>query len=219
MRKVAIASVSMVVAFLMLVPNGVSADNLYLEVEDRIGDVAFAYDYEIYDYRVLLGENSPIVQAGYFDMTLFWLGLKGKTYTYGMQLAADLPEEGAPLPSGVKVLQYTLWLDKEVWDWYPGTESYFAVMLQYDGTEYFAALLDGSSWAVKMQLPFEIDGPRFEVTFSADSIDNIESFWLVACVVALHGEALCTAWPDGLDYDAGAPGQVITSIPWPPPEE
>ena len=218
MKRVTIASVSVAIASLMLIPNSVSADDMYLEVEDRVGDVAFAYAYEIFDYQVLLGKGSPIVKAGYFDMTLFWFGLEDGTHTYGMQLAADLPEEGDPLPAGVRILQYMLWLDKDSWDWTAAVESYFMVMLQYDGLEYSAALLEWPSMAVIMQLPFAIDGPRFEVTFSADSIDNIQSFWLCVGVLAILGDPLTRMWSDIFDYDAGAPGQVITSIPWPPEE-
>ncbi len=216
MRKVTITLVSGVIAFLMLVPNCVSAEDLYLEVDDRVGDVAFAYNYETYDYQVLLGEGNPIVKAGYFDMTLFWFGLKDGIYTYGMQLAADLPEEGEPLPSGVRILQYMLWLDKDSWDWVSAVESHFMIMFQYDGLEYFAALLEWPSMAVIIELPFEVDGSRFEVMFSADSIDNIQSFWLLVGVLVLLGEPLTRMWADFFDCEAGAPGQVITSIPWPP---
>lgn len=219
MRKGVMALLSALVVGLMMVPGNVVAANLYLEVEDRVGDVTFAYDFNTYDYLTLLGENSPIVKAGYFDMTLFWFGLKGDTYTYGMQLAGDLPQEGDQLPQGVRVLQYVLWLDKEWWDWGPDTESYFMIVLQYDGFAYSAALLEWPSQTVIMPLPFEIDGPRFEVEFSADSIDNIESFWLVAAVLAFFGENMTKLWPDLFDCDAGAPGQVITSIPWQLPEE
>jgi len=213
------ALLSALVVGLMIVPGDAVAANLYLEVEDRVGDVAFAYDIDIYDYRTLLGEDSPIVKAGYFDMVLFWFGLKGSTYTYGMELAADLPQEGDALPQGVRLLQYSLWLDKDWWDWTPGVESYFMIVLQYDGSAYSAALLEWPSQAVIMPLPFTIDGPRFEVKFSADSIDNIESFWLVAAVLAFFGEEMCRMWPDAIDSEAGAPGQIITSIPWPSPEE
>jgi hypothetical protein len=216
-RKTAIAfALPFTIALMLAQP--VTAATLTLEVEDRTGDVARAYDFQTYDYRTLLTDNSQIVQAGYFDMTLFWFGLKGKTYTYGMELAADLPKEGDPLPQGVDILQYTIWLDEDSWDWVSAVPSYFMVVLRYDGSSYSAALLEWPSEEVIMSLPFTIEGPRFEVRFSADSIDNTPEFWLVSGVIVYHSQYSAKMWLDAFDCDAGAPGQVITSIPWPPPE-
>jgi len=218
MRKMALALLSAVVAGLLMVPSSVSAKTLSIEVVDRTGDVAIVYDVEAYEYRALYGDNSPIVQTGYFDMTLFRFSLKGNIYTFGMELAADLPQEGDPLPQGVGLLQYTLWLDEYWWDWISDDPAYFIVVLRYDGSSYSAALLEWPSEEIIMSLPFIIEGPRFEVKFSADWMENIPTFWLFPAVVAYFGECPMMSWPDLIDCDADAPGQVVNSIPWPPSE-
>jgi hypothetical protein len=218
MRKVIAALVSLVVVGLLMVPGSVSAKSISIEVEDRIGDVAPLYTARTYDYVALYGDNSPIVQAGYFDMTLFWFGLKGDTYTFGMEMVGDLPQEGDSLPQGVELLQYTLWLDQEAWDWLPYSGiSYFIIVLQYDGLSYHAALYEYISGDEVMELPFTVSGPRFEVRFSADSITNIPTFWLFPSVAVYFGNCPLESFVDLVDYTADAPGQVYTSIQWPTP--
>ncbi|HUV62238.1 MAG TPA: hypothetical protein VMW71_08785 [Thermoplasmata archaeon] len=212
MRKVVAYLVSAIVAGLLLVPGCASAKAIMLIVPDEVGDLGVNWDYETYLPKSTWGDNSQIAQAGYFDRTLFWFGLKGNTYTFGMELAADLPQEGDPLPAGVTLAEYGLWLDKEAWDWVTPVEGYFMLVFRYDGVSYSAALLDWPSETVKMYLPFTIDGPRFEMEFSADSIDNLETFWLFTCVVVYFGQSL-PLWPDSFDLDS-VEGQIVTSIPW-----
>ena len=217
MRKTTLVSLSAVVAGLLMVPGSVSAKTLSIEVEDRIGDVAAAYDYNTYDYAALLGEGTPIVQAGYFDMTLFWFSLKKDVYTFGMEMATDLPDEGNPLPSGIKLIRYTLWLDEESWDWVSDVPSYYMVVLWYDGTSYSAELLEWPSKMAITSLSFAVEGPRFEVEFPASWMGGIESFWLFPAVNAFHSQnPEVEVWPDMLDYDSGTPGQEYASLPWPP---
>lgn len=217
MRKLTLALLSAIVAGLMLVPSSVSAKAVMITVPDRPGDIAVQYDYTTYEPRITWGDNTQIAEAGYFDMTLFWFGLKGRTYTFGMELASDLPQEGDPLPPSVGLVQYMLWLDRDSWDWYEGDLTLFMIVLQYDGSSYSAALLDSPSWEVMMPLPFTVSGARLEVEFSADSIDNIPTFWLFPSVLAYCGQGVSYWWMDIADPDA-APGQEFNSIPWPPPE-
>jgi hypothetical protein len=208
--------VSAVLAGLLLCPSSVSAKTLSLEVEDRIGDVAAAYDFDTYDYSALFGEASPIVQAGYFDMTLFEFSLTGNTYTYAMELAADLPNEGDPLPNTIHLVQYMLWFDRDSWDWIEPDLTLFMVVLQYDGSAYSAALLEYPSKEVIMPLSFTIDGARFEVKMSTKAIDGLSTFWLYPSVLAYPGTGSSVyLWPDIADPDA-TPGQEYNSIPWPP---
>lgn len=223
MRRVILWLVSAAVAVALLIPGSASAMNDKLVVEDRLGDVAPMYTATTYDYVAVFGENSPIAQAGYFDMTSFLFSQKGSTYTFGMEVAADLPEEGEPLPQGVTLLQYVLWLDTEAWDWSPySVPSYFVIRLSYDGFSYHAGLY---TYVVQeegeelMALPFGIKGSSFEVTFTADSIYPVEEFWLFPCVCLWFGDCPYRTYVDMIDYGAGAPGQLWTSIPWPPPEE
>ena len=222
MKKVIVALVSLVVVGLLMVSGSVSAKPISIKVEDRIGDVGPMYTAETYDYVALYGDNSPIVEAGYFDMKLFLFSQKGDTYSFGMEMAGDLPQEGDPLPQGVSLLQYTLWLDPEAWDWSPyAFPSYFVIRFQYDGSSYHAGLYEyvqEEQGDELMELPYKIIGPRFEVGFSADSIENIPSFWLFSSVVVYFGDCPWKTFVDSIDYGAGAPGQEWTSIPWPPPE-
>ncbi len=214
MRRAVVALVSAIVAGLLLVPGCASAKAFTLTVPDEVGDIGIIFDYETYLPISTWGKNSQIAQAGYFDMTLFWFGLKGNTYTFGMELAGNIPQEGDPLAPGVTLVEYALWLDKEAWDWVTFVESYFMLVFRYDGVSYSAALLDWPSETVKMYLPFTIDGPRFEMEFSADSINNIETFWLFTSVDVYFGQAL--PWMvDGFNLDS-VEGQIVTSIPWDP---
>lgn len=215
--------VSAALAVVLLIPGSASAMNVKLVVEDRLGDVAPMYTDDTYDYVAVYGPNSPIVQAGYFDMVKFLFSQKGSTYTFGMEVAAPLPEEGDPLPQGVTLLQYVLWLDPQAWDWSPySVPSYFVIRLSYDGSSYHAGLY---TYVVQEEgeeleaLPFEITGSSFKVMFTVDSVDGLEAFWLFPCVCAWFGNCPSRTYLDMVDYDAGAPGQLWTSIPWLPPEE
>ena len=207
---------SAVLTGLLLGPSSVSAKTLSVVVEDRIGDVASNYDTDTYDYCALYGEMSPIAQAGYFDMTLFEFSLTGNTYTYAMELAADLPNEGDPLPDTIHLVQYMLWFDRDSWDWVEPGLTLFMMVLQYDGSAYSAALLDYPSWEVTMPLSFTTDGARFEVRMSAKAIDSLSTFWLFPSVLAYPGTGSSVyLWPDIADPNA-TPGQEYNSIPWPP---
>jgi hypothetical protein len=215
MRRVIATLVSAIAAGLLLVPGCASAKAVTLTVPDEVGDIGIIFDYETYLPVSTWGKNSQIAQAGYFDRTLFWFGLKGNTYTFGMELAGDLPQEGDPLAPGVTLVEYVLCLDKEAWDWVTPVEGYFKLVFRYDGVHYSAALLDWPSMTVKMYPPFTVDGPRFEMEFSADSIDNIETFWLFTSVDVYLGE-LRNGLPwmvDAFDLDS-VEGQIVTSIPW-----
>ena len=217
MRNTIIVILSLLAVGLVSVPKGVSAETLSIEVDDRVGDLAPAYDSDTWDVRVVYGENTLFARDGYFDMTLFEFSLTGNKYTYSMELAADLPNEGDPLPAGIGLVQYMLWFDKDSWDWVEPDLTLFMVVLQYDGSTYSAALLDYPSWEVIMPLKFAIDGARFEVKFSAEAIDNLSTFWLYPSVLAYTGNSELYHWLDIADLNA-APGQEYNSIPWPPPE-
>ncbi len=225
MRRVIVALVSVVSAGMMLVPGSVSAKPLSIAVEDRVGDIASVVDSDTLDYIALYGDT-PIVQAGYFDMMWLFFSQKGDTYTFSMEMAADLPQEGDPLPEGVSLLQYVLWIDPEAWDWSEyAFPSYCVVRLQYDGSSYHAGLytyIPDAPGDEIMELPFSVDGPRFQVKFTTDSIadwiGDASEFWLCPWVIGYHGECPWRIWCDYVDPDAGAPGQLYASIPWPPPE-
>ena len=95
------------------------------------------------------------------------------------------------------------------------------IRFQYDGLRYHAGLyeyvVEGMGDLLE-ELPYAINGSRFEVEFTADSIGDIPTFWLVSSVVAYFGDCPWKTFVDNIDYGAGAPGQEWTSIPWPPPD-
>lgn len=216
MRKTIVAVMSLVVVGMLVVPGSVSAKTLSVEVEDRVGDVAAAWDYSTYDYAALLGDGMPIVKVGYFDMTLFQFSLKKDTYTFSMEMAADLPEEGDPLPTSVRLARYSLWLSTESWDWVSDVVDYYLMVLWYDGASYSAELLACPSHEVITSLPFEVEGSRFSVDLPASWMGGVESFWLLPAVNAFHSQnPEIELWLDMLDPDADVPGLEYTNIPWP----
>jgi hypothetical protein len=98
-------------------------------VPDMPGDLGGNYDLETCEVTTVWGDNTPVVEAGYFDALSYSLSLKGKTtYTFGMELAAALPNEGSALPSGIKYVAWTMWIDAVPWHpVYDPTPSLFTV--------------------------------------------------------------------------------------------
>jgi hypothetical protein len=209
-------AMSLMVALMLAQP--VSAGYTAVVVQDRQGDVGKMYDLETCDVTVLWGENTVIADVGYFDALSYSLSLKGKTFTFGMELAAALPDEGVALPSGIKHVAYTMWIDAAPWHpVYNPTPSLFTVVLNYDGLEYSAVLIEGEKILgnVLEILPFTVQGTRFEVQFPAASIGSLEAFWWCPCVHVWDGPVGTEAqwWFDTADPDA-YPGQVWWNIPW-----
>lgn len=212
-----VAFASLVVVGMLMVPGIVSAKTASIEVEDRVGDVTAAWDYSTFDYAALLGDGMPIVQAGYFDMTLFQFCLKKGTYTFSMEMAADLPEEGDPLPTSVRLARYSLWLSTESWDWVSDVVDYYLMVLWYDGSSYSAELLTCPTKEVITSLSFTVEGSRFSVELPASWMEGVESFWLFPAVNAFHSQnPEIELWLDMLDPDADVPGLEYTNILWSP---
>ena len=184
-----------------------------IKVQDTEGDLAKSYYVETGEPKTGWGDNAPVVQAGYFDMVSAWLGQKGKTYVFGMELAADLPQEGTALPPGISAAAWILWIEPEPWTPTKPVASTFILYLLYDGSVYSAGLIDVVA-DVTTSVPFAVDGPMFELTFSADSIGNPTSFWWTGGLNVFWG-AGGWAMVDAIDPGA-APGQVYWDIPWPP---
>jgi len=95
--------------------------------------------------------------------------------------------------------------------------------LTYDGSIYAGELIEGLYGAVLATLPIELGVSEFEVSFFADSIGNLESFWFMPCTVVLWSLIVGSGY---WDLDAADPGvvagQVWWDIPWgnpvwPPP--
>jgi len=218
MRKTALTFVSLIVVGMLVIPVSASAKTTLVEAEDRTGDVTASWNIETCDYRVLLGDGTPIVRAGYFDMTLFQFSLKKDVYTFSMEMAADLPGEGEPLPTSVRLARYSLWLSAEPWDLLSADiVDYYLIVLWYDGVSYSAELLTSPGKVVITPLSFAVEGPRFSVELPASWMEGIESFWLFPAVNAFHSSNPETElWLDMVDPDADVQGLEYTSIPWPP---
>lgn len=214
MRKVIVALMSAVVIGMLLVPSGASALTITV-AQDSVGDVGIALDMKTGTIRDTLSPNAPLVKAGYFDMVSVWLSQKGKTYTFGMELAVALPKEGTPLPNPAKLAQWDLWIDRAPYIVDPAPPVGM-IALRYDGSSYSAFVLD---WAtmVETPIPFSIDGSMLQLQFTAAQLSNeVISWWvpLVEIYVGPLGTG-ASAFIDAVDLGA-VPGQVGFDLPWPP---
>jgi len=214
MRRVGVALLSAIVTGLLLVPSGASALTTMV-VQDSVGDVGIALDMKTGTIRDTLSPNAPLVKAGYFDMVSAWLSQKGKTYTFGMELAVALPKEGTPLPNMVKLAQWDLWIDQAPYIVDPAPPVGM-IALRYDGSSYSAFVLD---WAtmVETPIPFSIDGAKLQLQFTAAQISNAVISWWVPLVEIYVGPlgTTASAFVDAVDLGA-VTGQVGFDLPWPP---
>jgi len=218
-RKTAIVTaLSFMVALMLIHP--VSAGSRSLVVQDREGDLGCGnVNWDTCEFTVAWPDNTPVASVGYFDILSFSLTQKAKMYTFGMEVAAPLPDEGSALPNGFKRVQWLLWIDAEPWNlkYNPTAETLFTILLSYDGSGYTATLRAGLSMGpVVATLPYEIDGAKLQIEFSAASIGSLQSFWIMPCTVVEWSVPHAGFW-DLDSTDPGAvPGQVWWDIPWPP---
>jgi hypothetical protein len=199
--KVTLAVAStLVIALIVAMP--ASAGTVTMKVADGTGDVG---------RNSWAHVNDPVAKTGYFDMVSTWLSQKGKTYTFGMELASLLPEEGSPLPVPIKTAEWLLWIDS-----YPWSAPLYTLSLYYDGSSYSAILLDVSTM-VTTPLPFTIDGTKFQVDLSQDLVGNLAGLWWSPAVRLWWGPMGSVAeWlVDLVDFGV-APGQDGIDLPWPP---
>src|SRR3990170_123407 len=147
MRKVLVALLCAIVTGLMLAPSGVSAATT-MTVQDSTGDIGFGIDPKTGLIMQTWGDNTPIAKAGYFDMASVSLSQKGKTYTFGMELAAALPKEGSPLPGGIHLAEWAMWIDPSPYNYFTNPVApLFLIALRYDGSSYAAFVMDYSTRA------------------------------------------------------------------------
>ncbi len=222
MKKTVVALLSVIVVGLMLVPGSVSAGNVTIKAADSLGDLGPKYDAASAETVVFWPDSMPLTRVGYFDMTSWWFAYssKDKTYTFGMEVANPLPNAGSPLPTGFKEVRWLVWLDMGAWNpkYAPTVGSYYTIQLIYDGSEYAAVLAQGGSWGpILATLPFSVDGSELQIQFSAASIGNLKSFWIMPCTAVLWSLQPYSGYWDFDSTDPGAaPGQVWWSVPWPP---
>jgi hypothetical protein len=216
-RKTAIAFALSFTVALMMLAQPVSA-GATMKVSDSTGDVGFGFSSKTSEILTNpWGPGTPWVKAGYFDIASAWLSQKGKVYTFGMELAANLPKEGSKMV-GVERAEWALWIDPSPWNVATNpVVSLFRIALVYDESLYAAELRDPSTGTLLASLPFTVNGSTFEVEFSAASIGNLEVHWwcpFVRIWQGLFGSA-GYAFLDGIDWGT-ATGQEYYDLPWPP---
>jgi len=211
-RKVTIALLCAIVAGLMVVPSGVSAVTM-MTVQDNTGDIGFGVDPKTGFTMHTWGDNTPIVQAGYFDMTSVSLSQKGKAYTFGMELAAALPKEGSPLPGGIHLAEWAMWIDPSPYNYFTNPVApLFLIALRYDGSSYAAFVMDYGTRATT-SIPFSVDGSKLQLQFSAASIGNLALQWWSPMVREWTGPLGTSGY---WFVDAVVSESGLIDIPWPP---
>lgn len=209
-----VALMSAVVIGLLMLPIGASALTTMV-VQDSVGDVGIAIDMKTGTIGDTFSPNVPLVKAGYFDMVSVWLSEKGKTYTFGMELAVALPAEGTRLPNQVRLAQWELRIDPVPYIIDPAPPVGM-MALRYDGSSYSAFVVN---WApmIDTPIPFSIDGSKLELQFTAAQLSSAVISWWVPLVEIYLGPlgTMASAFIDAVDLGA-VPGQVGFDLPWPP---
>jgi len=195
----------------------VTAGTLISVVEDSEGDLGFGVDPKTGGLMNLWNENTPVVQAGYFDMVSTWLSLKKEVYTFGMELAADLPEEGSALPTGIRLAEWAVWIDPSPYNYILNPVApLFLIALRYDGMSYSAFIMD---YATMLAVPatFSVVGSEFTIKFTTESIGDLELEWWSPMVRVWWGTQGSGAYwfVDVVDLEP-IEGYVYFDLPWPP---
>ncbi len=217
MNRVIIGYLSVIVAGLMLVPGCVSAGTLTMVVEDAEGDLGFGVNPKTGGIMHYWADDAPVAKAEFLDMVSTWLSLKKDVYTFGMELAAELPEEGDPLPDGFKVVEWALWIDPSPYNVITNpVPPLFLITLRYDGSSYSAFILDYATMLVA-PVEFSVEGTQFQLQFTSASIGELELEWwspLVRVWWGIIGSA--GYWfVDAVDLPL-VDGYAYVDLPWPP---
>jgi hypothetical protein len=188
-----------------------------MSVQDKVGDVGFGVDPKTGLIWKTWADNTPIFKAGYFDMVSTSLSMKGKTYTFGMKLASQLPTQGSPLPGGIRLAEWAVWFDPSPYNVNTNPVSpLFLVGLRYDGSAYSAFVLDYSTMT-STPTSFSVNGADIAVQFTAASIGNLALEWWSPLVREWTGSLGSAGYwfVDAIvvTYDSG---EVGIDIPWLP---
>ena len=218
MRRIIVALLSTIVAGLMLVPCSVSAGTLTMVVEDAEGDLGFGVDMQTGGILRYYTDGVPIAEAGYLDMVSTWLSLKKDTYTFGIEAAAALPEEGSALPDGVKLVEWAMWIDPSPYNVLINPVSpLFLIALRYDGSSYSAFILD---YATMLTAPvaFSVEGSTLQLQFTSAEIGDLALEWWSPLVRAWWGTLGSSGYffVDAVDLPL-VDGYAYLDLPWPPP--
>lgn len=210
------------VVTVLMAPTGVSA--LEQIVEDDENDVPVFWDAETgATVEEPLSGNSCLSRIDYLDMICCKLSLDPATsvYTLWMEVSGGLPVEGDALPSGIKIVEWGLWIEDGVWNpYFNPITPYFLVALAYDGTSYDAYVLDCQTNEIAMSLEdedFWHAGAELQFSFPTDSIGDPESFnWMTSTRVWCgQPDTYGYRFTDMTDWDA-CPGDEGYDLTWPP---
>lgn len=214
--KTAIAfSLSFTIVLMLAQP--VTAGPMMSVVEDSEGDLSFGVDVKTGGFIREWADNTPVAKSEYLDMLSTWLSLKKETYTFGMELAADLPKAGSPLPDGFKVVEWAVWIDPSPYNYVINpVPPLFLIALRYDGSSYSAFIMD---FATMLTTPtaFSIDGSKFQLQFTKASIGNLAFEWWSPLVRVWWGTMGSAGYwfVDAVDLPP-VDGYVYMDLPWPP---
>jgi hypothetical protein len=220
MRRSVLTTLCVIVVTVLMVPSGVSAQEQI--VEDDVNDVPVWWDPETgATTEEPLSGNSRLSRVDYLDMVCYKLSLDPATnvYTLWMKVSGNLPVEGDALPSGMKVVEWGLWIEDGIWNpYFNPIAPLFLIALAYDGAGYDAYVLDCQANQVVMSLEdFWCAGAELQFSFPADSIGDRESFyWMTSTRVWLgQPDTYGFRFADMTDWDA-CPGDEGYDILWPP---
>ncbi|OGS52334.1 MAG: hypothetical protein A3K75_04825 [Euryarchaeota archaeon RBG_13_61_15] len=212
-----VALSSAIVVGLLLVPGSVSAGTLTAVAEDPEGDLGFGVDPKTGGIMNLWADNTPVAKAEYLDIVSTWLSLKKGTYTFGMELAAALPEEGSALPGGIKLAEWAVWIDPSPYNYITNPVApLFLIALRYDGSSYSAFIMDYGTM-LTTSVAFSVDGSKVQLQFTSASIGDLAFEWwspLVRVWWGILGSAGCW-FVDAVNLEP-VDGYIYIDLPWPP---
>lgn len=202
---------------LMMLAQPVSAATITSIVQDPAGDLGFGVDPKTGGIMHTWQDNTRVAEAKYLDIVSASFSQKGKTYTFGIEVAAALPEEGTPLPNGIHTVEWALWIDPSPYNVFSNPcPTLFLVTLRYDGSSYSAFMLDYETM-LRTPVAFSHDGSVVQLQFTAASIGNLSSFWWSPLVRIWEGLVGTSGYwfVDSVSYE-GADGYDYIDYPWPP---
>lgn len=223
MRKLGVALLGSVLVGLMLAMPVSAGKSTVVTVPDSLGDLG-KYNVQVTIWRANgaaisnipdWGDNAQILQSGYVDMVSVSFGMEKGNYIFGMELAAPLPQAGTQLAPGIVYLTWTLWIEDGPWTPTSGSKTLYQVGLDFDGSSYYAWLIDYRTWS-ETSLPFTIDGSTFRIQISPASIGNLSSFWWEGGTFVAKQSYFAPPWLIDVMDTGVAPDQVWSSLPWPP---
>ncbi len=216
-RRTAIALTLTFTIGLMMLAQPVLGATLTSVVSDPKGDMGFGVDPKTGGIMQTWQKDSLVAKANYLDIVSMSLSQKAKTYTFSMEMAAALLNEGSPLPGGFKTVEWGMWIDPSPYNFLTNPVApLFLISLRYDGSGYSAMIVDYSTMAAK-SIPFSIDGASLQLQFTASSIGNLQSFWWSPLTRFWMGPVGTPGYwfVDSVDLPL-VDGYAYIDLPWPP---